>query len=129
MLSGLLVEDASYSADEVRDFTVGPRVLRLEGGLLLGELDLCLDTVSRVLASMASRRRVDGVERDCPRETHGLSCDHDDGATAACSHEDAIAATARSDTPRRPRRGPNRLKFGPETTHFHHSWRRRASMA
>ena len=39
-----------------------------------------------------------------------------DGVAAALSREDAIDATAVSDTPRRPRRGPNRLKFGPETT-------------
>ena len=48
------------------------------------------------------------------------------GVTAAWHRLDAIAAT---DTPRRPRRGPNGPKFGPETTHFMVRWTRVASTA
>ena len=40
-----------------------------------------------------------------------------DGVAAALSREDAIAATAVSDTPRRPRRGPNGPEIEKETTH------------
>ena len=60
-------------------------------------------------------------------KTRGLSCDHVDGVAATWSHEDAVAAALSrrrhrrdrvlSDTPRRPRRGPKRLKLEKETTH------------
>ena len=59
----------------------------------------------------------------------GLCCidasrDHDDGDATVRSRDDAIAATAVSDTPRRPRRGPKRLKLEKETSHDLLSWRR-----
>jgi len=40
-----------------------------------------------------------------------------DGVAASCRREDAIAATALSDTPGRPRLGPKQLKIGKETSH------------
>ena len=43
VLPTLLVEDPSYTTNKICDFFVGLGVLRLEGGLLLGELDLCGD--------------------------------------------------------------------------------------
>ena len=42
VLARLLVEHPSYTTNEVRHLPVGLRVLRLERGLFLGELDLCL---------------------------------------------------------------------------------------
>ena len=43
VLPTLLVEDAPDASHEVRHFFVGLGVLGLEGGLFLGELDLCID--------------------------------------------------------------------------------------
>ena len=52
-----------------------------------------------------------------PHETRRLSCGRIDAVEAVRLRGDAIAAAARSDTPGRPRLGPKRLKFGPETSH------------
>ena len=52
-----------------------------------------------------------------PREARGLSCGRIDAVEAVRLRGDAIAATALSDTPGRPRLGPKRLKIGTETSH------------